>query len=274
MLKALLRSLTPPVIWNALHRLRRGPSRTDPRVTFRGDYLSWDEVLQHCGKGYAEASILERVAAGARKARDGKVAYEADGLTSNTPLLRYPLLFALSRAASEHDSPLWVLDFGGSLGSSYFQHRHLLKEYPGLKWIIVEQEHFVRTGKKEFEDGCLTFVHNLSEVPQSSPGLLLLSGVITYLPEPYKIMQTLSNLKAAYVFVDRLNLIPGKDRLTLETVPPEIYPAQYPCWFLNRIKFLDTWNNGYELLDEMDCADVHYLDDVALKSNGYLFKRR
>jgi putative methyltransferase (TIGR04325 family) len=35
---------------------------------------------------------------------------------------------------------LSILDFGGALGSSYFQNRNILKNKLNFKWGIVEQE--------------------------------------------------------------------------------------------------------------------------------------
>ena len=274
MLKEIVRSLTPPLLWTALHWIRRGAPRHDPMVTFTGNYSSWDAVSKECGLGYADPAIVERVALAARKARDGKVAFESDSLTSNIPKYRYPLFSALGRASLNKSRNLWVLDFGGSLGSSYFQHRKVLKEFEGLKWIVIEQEHFVTLGKREFEDGCLTFLNNFDELPADAPGLILLSSVLGYLREPYATLHQLLDLESHFVFVDRLNLIEGPDRLTLQTVPPEIYAATYPCWFLNKGKFMETCLKRYTLDGEMSALDVHVLDGIAHHSRGYLFKRK
>ena len=272
MFKAFIRSLTPPLLWNALHRIRRGPSRPDPVVKFEGNYSSWEEVMQHCGKGYADPSILDRVVQSARRARDSQVAYEADSQTSNTPSYRYPILYVLGQVALKSPQNPWVLDFGGSLGSSYFQHRKMLDSFPELKWVVVEQEHFTALGKKEFEDGRLVFSNKITDLAQSKPSLTLLSSSLTYLKDPHSVFRQLLGLKADYIFIDRLNLIEGADRLTLQTVPPKIYSATYPCWFLNREKLMTTCLEHYTLEDEMEASDVHILDGKSLKSKGYLFK--
>jgi putative methyltransferase (TIGR04325 family) len=39
------------------------------------------------------------------------------------------------------------LDFGGSLGSSYFQNKKFLDALRLVEWNVVEQENFVATGE-------------------------------------------------------------------------------------------------------------------------------
>ena len=52
--------------------------------------------------------------------------YERDSVLFDTIRYSWPLLSDLLRAASEDQNHLSVLDFGGSLGSSYYQNRVFL----------------------------------------------------------------------------------------------------------------------------------------------------
>ena len=80
-------------------------------------------------------------------------AFERDGVVFDQPDYNFPLLACLLRVATESGNRLRVLDFGGSLGSTYFQCRPFLGGVSELRWTVVEQPQFVECGRREFEDG-------------------------------------------------------------------------------------------------------------------------
>ena len=53
-----------------------------------------------------------------------------------------------------------ILDFGGSLGSSYFQNRKLLEGIP-VEWNVVEQANFVDYGRREVPE--INFHYKISD---------------------------------------------------------------------------------------------------------------
>ena len=63
-----------------------------------------------------------------------------------------------------------------------------------------------------------------------------------------------------------------KNRLTLQSVPPEIYDAKYPAWFLDEEKFLSLFNEKYELI--MDFEDgIDKAEEIPSIYKGYFFKK-
>jgi len=64
-------------------------------------------------------------------------------------------------AAAKSEGVLKVLDFGGSLGSTYFQNRKFLDSLKDVVWCVVEQKHFVDVGKVDFEDSRLKFYYDI-----------------------------------------------------------------------------------------------------------------
>ena len=66
--------------------------------------------------------------------------------------------------------------------------------------------------------------------------------------------------------------IENRDRLTLQKVPPEIYDAQYPAWFLNEEKFLAMFKDKYELI--LDFENNIDKAKIPAKYKGFLFKRK
>lgn len=223
---------------------------------FSGDYADWTAARDN-SSGYDTELILERVRRAARAVRDGEAACERDSVLFDSVQHSFPVLAGLLRAAVENDNRLSVLDFGGSLGSSFVQCRDFLAAVSSLQWGIVEQEHFVRCGKAEFETGALRFFDSVDEcVAQTSPNVVLLSGVLQYLPQPHQIMDDLAAKRIQYVVIDRTPFsdLPA-DRVTVQHVPPSIYPASYPCHIFSRQRFLDRWRSRYDLLAQFDGSD-------------------
>ena len=79
----------------------------------------------------------------------------------------WPVLAGLLEAALMNEGRLNVLDFGGALGSSYYQNLKFLEEVKQITWNIIEQEKFVECGKKEFETEELRFFYNIEDASQN-----------------------------------------------------------------------------------------------------------
>jgi len=143
--KAWLREWTPPRIAEAV----RNSSRA--RITFEGPVPSWEEARIASG-GYDDASILDKVRDATLKVKHGEAAYERDSVIFPAVAYTWPLLAGLMSTAALHDGRLSVLDFGGSLGSSYFQNRAFLDTLSDVSWGVVEQRHYVACGQELLAD--------------------------------------------------------------------------------------------------------------------------
>jgi putative methyltransferase (TIGR04325 family) len=241
--------MIPPLL---LDGLRRSPLR---RYGWFGNYSSWEEALRHC-TGYDKADILERVLTAARQVASGEKVFERDGVLFNAIEYDWPVLTGLMWAAASNDGQLRVLDYGGSLGRSYFQNRKFLRGIQQMRWGIVEQEHFVQAGRRYLQTDQLLFFDSLDQCLQAvRPNTALLSSVLSYLQNPFDILDQISHWKISHIIIDRLPLIEGlTDRLTVQKVNPRIYPASYPAWFFSREKFLNFVRSRFELVEETDCG--------------------
>ena len=77
-----------------------------------------------------------------------------------------------------NESKLTLMDFGGYLGATYFQCRDFLFVLPQLRWCIVEQEKFVRRGRKLFEKDQLQFFFSIQKsIGIIQPNFVLFSSV-------------------------------------------------------------------------------------------------
>lgn len=217
-----------------------------------GNYESWEQA-SNLSTGYNSDLILEKCKTALLKIKNGEAVYERDSVIFNEIQYAWELLFALQNIKHEFSGDLCVLDFGGSLGSSYYQNKSMLSDYGTLKWCIVEQPQFVECGKRFFENNQLLFFNSIDECLNiQKPNVLLMSSVLQYLSEPYDFINIVNNLRIPYIVFDRTTFIEGGDDLiTIQTVPKEIYEASYPCWFFSYDKIISNFTN-YILISEFD----------------------
>ncbi len=224
--------LLPPIV---LLPFRPG-YRTDPNGAprwHRGNYPDWASAKAAAG-GYDAANILDIQRAAMRKVRDGEAVYERDAVLFDEIEYFFPALAALLLIASRKKNRLSVLDFGGALGSSYYQNRGLLLHLEDLAWHVVEQGHFVAAGQAEFQTPQLRFFSTMADSAAASrPDVVILSSVLQYLDDPVITLAEIAKLAPDYILVDRTPILDaGCERIVVQTVPPSIYPASYACRLL------------------------------------------
>jgi putative methyltransferase (TIGR04325 family) len=251
-LKSALRLVLPPVLvkaWRAVF----------PRPTpLRKAYRTWAEA-KACAGSYGAPNILASVLQGALAVKSGQAAFERDSVTFPRPELNAPLVAALGYVASATRGNLRVLDFGGSLGSSYWQSRPFLSPAVNLAWDVVEQPHFVAAGREHFADTPLRFFGTIQEAQAATEhDVLLASGVIQYLENPDWLFDRAKASSCPYFILTRMPLQEtGRDYAAIEHVPPSIYQATYPVWFFDRDTLWRRLRSDYEMVF-----------DVALQQNN------
>jgi len=237
---------------------------------WHGNYASWEDAAKKCS-GYNSTAILKKVKDTASKVRDDFAAYERDSVIFDKIQYSYPLLSGLLWAAARKSARLNVLDFGGSLGSTYYQNKLFLDSLAGLNWCIVEQPEFVREGKASFSNNRLHFFDSVEECFESFRiDLVLFSSVLQYLEKPHELLEQIIKEGPEVIIIDRTPFVTGKDRLTVQKVNPSIYKASYPCWFFNKEKFLGMFGDSYNLMLEFEA-----LDRANIKSEflGFIFQK-
>lgn len=249
-MRSLAKQWMPPILMEWLKPLFRGA------IHFSGSYATWEDASAHAS-GYDTSLILERVRDATLKVADGRAKYERDSVVFDEVQHSFPLLAGLLRASTEDGGRLRVLDYGGSLGSSYFQCRNFLPALPDMVWGIVEQAHFVECGRSLFQTERLRFFHGIAEcVREIRPNVAVLSSVLQYLPEPYKVLEEIMSAGIEYLVIDRTPFTDrGADFMTVQHVPKSIYKASYPCRVFDRRAFTGGFTGRYELLAKFDSAD-------------------
>lgn len=202
-----------------------------------GDYPGW-EAARKMAAGYDAQETTHQIREALLKVQRGEAAYARDACLFDRIHYSWPLLSGLMFAAARSQGQLNLLDFGGSLGASYFQNRVFLDRIAELSWSIVEHPNTVAIGKKEFQSDRLRFFPDIpSCIEDKNPNTLLVSGALQYLADPYVRLTELLRVGFAYLVFDRTQFNrAGRDRISLQTAP--FYQAGFPCWSLDEAKFL------------------------------------
>lgn len=241
---------------------KKGVRYTD---IWKGEYITWEEAASRCG-GYSTATIVKACRDALLKVKNGEAAYERDSVLFDEIQYSWVLLTGLQLAAARNNGRISVADFGGSLGSSYFQNRLFLARLKECKWNIIEQEIFVKTGREYFADETLSFFEKIEDcVHNTHPNVLVLSGVAQYLRAPHELLDEMLRFHFDVIIIDRTAFIDGdKDLLTIQKVPDDIYSASYPSWFFSRDRFMAHFSEKYDLL-----ARVPWWCDPPMCINGH-----
>lgn len=251
---------------------RRWVRRQLSGPVYEGDYASW-AVARQRSTGYADEEIFEKVLTAARAVRDGRAAWERDTVLFDQPSPNKLLLQALRLAGEANGRRLDLVDFGGALGSTWWQHRHWLGDLAEVRWSIVEQPRIVAAGQSEFCVGPLRFFSSLAEC--GAPGerdTILFSSVLPYLEAPHSCLAEARTRGFRRVIIDRTGFVDrGRDRLTIQHVPKSIYAASYPCWFFDRAALLRGFGSDWRVVAEWPTDDEV---DIDAAHGGLMLERK
>ena len=260
-----MRDCCPPILLKLARQVR------NENNAFTGSYDTWVDAEKHAS-GYDTDTIFQRVREAALKVKRGEAVFERDSVCFYEEEYRWPALACLLTIAANQGGKLNVLDFGGALGSFYFQHKKFFSRLKSISWSVIEQAHFVECGKKELQNENLKFYTNINEcIAKEKVDVVLLSSVLQYLEKPESLLTELTKIKAGYILIDRTPFIEeSADRLTVQSVPTSIYKASYPAWFFSSNKFNELIRKiGYRIIEEFDSDD----DAGIGKFKGYFLER-
>lgn len=243
---------------------------------WKGDYESF-AAANKIASGYNEQHILEKIKETTLKVVSGEVAYERDGIVYDKPIMNFSMLATLLNVAAENSFNLTVLDFDGSLGTTYNHMQNYLNSVHNLHWCIVEQSNYVEAGRKEFEHERLHFYYSLEECLQHhKPDIAIFSGVIQYIEKTYELLDQIALSGVKYLYIDYIAFNDEDyDRIAIQYVPPVYYgsPASYTCWFYSKLKFYKFLQERYDLVyDFIVDHDKYYIQFKPFLYEGQLWK--
>ncbi len=243
--KRIIKSFLPPILLKVCLG-KRG-------IYFEGNYQKWEDAIQF-STGYDSALILEKVSASLLKVRLGQAAYERDSVLFDRIEYPFPLIAGLLRAAALNGGKITVIDFGGSLGSTYYQCRNFFAGITELNWCVIEQENFVQRGKALFETSQLKFFFSIEEcMSLMKPDLILFGSVLQYLEKPFEILNLIASLNIRHLIIDRTPFADlHEDHICIQYVPKLIYPASYPCRIFSESKLVELLSNHFNLISDFE----------------------
>ncbi len=265
-LKSFVRNWCPPIV-----RIMLQP-KSIAHVHFPEEFPSWAKAELVCS-GYDSPEIINKVLETTIKVLKGEFAYERDSVGFIKADYSWPVLCGLLLAASSNKNSLSVLDFGGGLGSSYFQNRNFLSNLSSVDWNIVEQVSFVNVGNEKIKLNGLHFYSSIDKcILNCHPNAILLSSVLQYIDNYQAIINGVTKTGAEFIIIDRTPFLKkgSIEKIFIQKVPDWIYQASYPCRFFVENDFIKLFESrGYFLLESFESIDN--LDDRA-EWRGYIFR--
>ncbi len=244
-------------------------------IKFHGPYTNWADAKKK-SKGYGEKKILKKIFSAAFKVKKGLGAFERDSVVFQKAEFEWPIVAILASAAASNEGRLVILDFGGSLGSSFFQNLPIFQDLKQLQWCIVEQPAFVQMGKKHFEQKELRFFQSIEEaVSFAKPHVVLLSGVLQYLEKPDYFLKKIWRIGADWVVFDKVIVNRRQqDEIYVQEVPPSIYRGSYPCFSFAEDKLLKNIPASYKMLSKIVSLPFPALRGIRSEFKGYVFRKK
>lgn len=230
-LRRIIKSFIPPALLNFRWRFRK------PSVYWSAPFPTWDAAAALCS-GYDSDLIYKKVESATQAVFNGEAIYERDSVLFSKIEYSWPLLAALMTVHATRKK-LHVVDFGGALGSSYFQNKRFLDEISDVRWTVVEQSRFVEIGRAKFQGDILHFSESLAKASKSeSIDIALFGSSLCYLPSPKEILDQVERLEIPFLIIDRTPFIDGpSDLYCAQFVKEPIYSASYPCRLFSEAKF-------------------------------------
>src|ERR1035437_6301468 len=196
--KDILKTIITPIIMSACDLIKKSGTLQN---IWSGNYTSWSDAKIKC-IGYDSRVILDKCKNALLEVKKGEARYERDSVLFDEIEYSWGLLAGLQKAALENSGKLCVLDFGGSLGSTYYQNKDFLDSLKELQWCIVEQRHFVDCGREFFENDKLKFYYTIEDcIEKHKPDVLLISGVLQYLEKPFEWIDKVTGLDIPYIIL-------------------------------------------------------------------------
>ena len=226
--------------------------------------------------GWSSKAIIDKTLPNALKVRDGLIAFEQDGVVRKTIVYSPTILAFLHLVHARSNHIINLIDFGGGLGTNYFQNRKILKRLPNTKirWNVVEQDTFADLGMTHFANTELTFNKTLEDLlsgPPSHFGGLLFSGSLQCVPTPFSLLEEAIEAGINIIAMDRLLLSPTRQHAVYIQHPdPNIYySASYPVWCFAKDVFIAWFGyRGFKLVEHFTSDP-----DKAFDHAGLIFVR-
>jgi putative methyltransferase (TIGR04325 family) len=199
-----------------------------------------------------------------------------DGCVFDEIEYSWPLLAGLMYAAAKTGSAPVVLDFGGSLGTTYLQNRRFLDRFESVEWHIVERDVYCDVAERIVRHPRLRFHRSIESCCSEGvrPNIALFSSVLQFLPDPWTLLASIRDLPVNHVLIDRAAIhLQARDRLTVFRAPASIVPDMTrPMWLFDEARLLATLRPDFDLIERFHSFEA--MAGAPSRFEGYILERR
>jgi putative methyltransferase (TIGR04325 family) len=273
----------PPIITDAIRRARRRDSPSSPSALPEWEAVPDDDSVWTASAGWSHDSIaaVQRqkwpslLAAMAPPKSFGR-SHEAD-LAAPVSVSEHNIImtfgYVLGRAATDRRS-VQVLDWGGGMGHYHALARALRPDLH-LNYTVKDLPGLCALGR-ELNPDC-RYVEAESMALSRSYDLVFASSSIHYSRDVHGLVRQLCSAADPWLMITRQPVIERHDDfVVLQRAHAYGYLTEYPCWFLNRTRLVDTVRSqGLELEREflLDHRPVVHGAPEQCRFAGFLFRR-
>ena len=252
---------------NCIKRFINKILKRDIRII--GNYNSWLKAKKK-SLGYDDENIFNKSKDSFLKVINGKAKYERDSVAFYSNNINYPLIELLNFIQNKSKKTLNVLDFGGSFGSTYFQNLIFLRNHNKFNWLVVEQKHVVDYIKNFKLNRNLFFFPSIQDCfKKKKPDIVLFSGVLQYLSNPFSYINFLLRKKIKHFLILRTPFQKNKVSIKIQVIPDHIFKATLPLRVFNENKFMKYFKyNNYFIKDNFFRNEI--IDNIEFKN--FLFE--
>jgi putative methyltransferase (TIGR04325 family) len=245
-------------------------------ISIEGNYSKWDEAASECS-GYDSELILSKVLSATLKVKEGNAVYERDSVLFYEIENNWPITTGLMWAAARNSGKLDVLDFGGSLGSCYFQNLNFISTFQNARWSVVEQAHYVNAGNEYIQNHVLKFYPSIEScLEENNPNVVLLSSVLQYIPNLEDVIKKINQSGIEMMIIDRTPFHKGEDnKIAIQRVPKSIYEASYPIWVFSEGIF-NTLLSEWDIIAKIKNLEgfFKFENEVNINFMGYILRKK
>ena len=272
-MKDVLRALTPPILWQTPQRLKsHSAAPKSQSVEYEGPLPSWEAAVSR-SDGWDSPVMTAKTLNAALMVRDGLLEFEQDLVARKNIVYSETILAFLLLVISRHKDVLNIIDFGGALGTNYFQNRKILRHLSAtaVRWNIVERPTLAKLGMEHFQTTELKFYSALNDVlsnPAPLPDALLFSGSLQCIADPFSLLDQAVNAGICIIALDRLPVSPGnEDTVYIQHPNPDVYQTTFPTWYFAKDAFV-AWfvSRGFILVE-------HFASPFGTRHCGMIFVR-
>ena len=245
-IRRILKSAMPLFVYERI-KAHRSP------IKYEYGFKDWADA-KAASIGYSEQSILQKVSNHTDLMVKSKTGWVRDGFYFEEVQINFEILSFLT-LHSTRVQPLRVIDFGGGLGTTFFQNRDILNKF-GIKvcWNIIEQPNFVAEGKLILDSfPNLHFFESLSEASITASDLVIFSSVLEYIEDSYHFLEEITRLenKPLGILIDRspIDLV-DHEKYVVQNVDDSIHRAKLPLRILGQDRIVEILSDDYELLTD------------------------